>query len=191
MDQQNHLLQSDPYKFNTAFSHEPPHSYSLSGTYMVTAATQYKKYLFNSPAKLSLLQDILLEEAINLKWQLKAWAIFNNHYHFIGVSDDYPESLPVLIGNIHRKSATELNALDGMGGRRVWYQYWDTNITYRNSFLVRLNYVIQNPVKHGLVENAGDYQWCSAAWFEKFADKEYRKMVAEFKFDRLFVPDDF
>ena len=34
------------------------------------------------------------------------------------------------------------------------------------SYLARLNYVHQNPVKHGLVRVANQYRWCSAAWLE-------------------------
>jgi len=172
-----------------AYPHEPPHRYSLKGTYMVTAATLHKKHLFNTPEKVKLLHDIILEETLEKKWILKAWAVFNNHYHFIAQSSENPESLPALIKRLHSLSALRLNRLDGIKGRKVWHQYWDTNITYRNSYFARLNYVIQNPVKHALVSNAKDYQWCSASWFEKYADKEFRKMVLGYKFDQLKVPE--
>src|SRR6185295_13265442 len=41
--------------------------------------------------------------------------------------------------------------IDNATGRQVWYNFWDTKLTFENSYLARLNYVHQNPVKHGLV----------------------------------------
>jgi len=31
----------------------------------------------------------------------------------------------------------------------LWYEFWDTHLTFEKSWLARLNYVHQNPVKHG------------------------------------------
>jgi putative transposase len=31
------------------------------------------------------------------------------------------------------------------------YEFWDTRLTFEKSWFARLNYVHQNPVKHGLV----------------------------------------
>jgi putative transposase len=55
----------------------------------------------------------------------------------------------------------------------------------------RLNYVHQNPVKHGLVQVANQYPWCSASWFETNARSGFVQSVYSFKIDRLNVPDDF
>jgi len=55
----------------------------------------------------------------------------------------------------------------------------------------RLNYVHQNPVKHGLVLVANQYRWCSAGWLERTASPAMVKTVFRFKTDRLKVLDDF
>jgi putative transposase len=44
-----------------------------------------------------------------------------------------------------------VNGLDQSPERQVWYNYWDTLLTYQSSYLARLNYVHQNAVKHRLV----------------------------------------
>ena len=64
-------------------------------------------------------------------------------------------------------------------------------ITHQISFLARLKYVNDNPVRHGLVDVATEYRWCSAAWFEKSAVESLRKSVSRFKTDRLKIEDDF
>jgi len=54
-----------------------------------------------------------------------------------------------------------------------------------------LNYVHQNPVKHGLVPVANQYRWCSAAWFERTASTAQVKSIYRFKVDQVRVRDDF
>ncbi len=49
---------------------------------MVTGATLHKAHLFSTGEKLTLLEDNLLTLAKQHRWQLEAWAVFANHYHF-------------------------------------------------------------------------------------------------------------
>jgi putative transposase len=96
-----------------------------------------------------------------------------------------------MLGKLHMSTAKELNRLDGTPGRKVWFQYWDTQIIENRAYLARLNYVHHNPVKHGLVANAADYRWCSAAWFAENATPAFRATVESFKSDQVNVPDEF
>jgi len=73
----------------------------------------------------------------------------------------------------------------------VWFNFRETRLTYQKSYLARLNYVHQNPVRHGLVPVANQYPWCSAAWFERTASPAMVKSIYRFKTDRLQVPDAF
>jgi putative transposase len=158
---------------------------------MVTGATYQKELFFKEAIELDLLQDLLLKLAENYRWCLEAWAIFANHYHFIAQSPENPQSLRRFITHFHAMSAKMLNQLQNSPGRRVWYQYWDSRITFQNSYLARLNYVIQNPVKHKVVSCANQYKWCSASWFENNATPAYFKAVTSFKIDSINVIDDF
>ncbi len=173
--------------------HAPIHRLDGSGIFMVTSATLYKKHLFNSPVKLSLLESHLLKLAKDYAWQLEAWAVFPNHYHVVVRSqpETQPDSLPKLLKHLHNKTAIELNRLDGVTGRNVWYNFWDTKLTYEKSYLARLNYVHQNPVKHGLVAVASQYEWCSAAWFERMATPAQVKTIYSFQTDQVKVYDDY
>jgi putative transposase len=84
-----------------------------------------------------------------------------------------------------------LNCLDATPGRKVWYNYWESVITYDASYFARLNYVHQNPVKHGLAAVASQYRWCSAAWFERQSTAAQVAKIYHFKTDKLNVQDDF
>ena len=76
-------------------------------------------------------------------------------------------------------------------GRQVWFNYWDTQLTFEKSYLARLSYVHQNAVKHGLVRQAHEYRWCSAAWFERTATPAHVKTIYGFKTDRVKIEDDY
>lgn len=184
---------SDTHENFKAWPHAPLHRLDGSGVFMVTSATLYKKHLFSSPDKLTLLENTLLKLAQDYLWQLEAWAVFSNHYHVIIRSQPQTQSasLGKLLKHLHNLTAIELNRLDGVTGRNVWYNFWDTKLTYEKSYLARLNYVHQNPVKHGLVAVASQYQWCSAAWFERVATPAMVKTIYSFKTDQVKVYDDF
>ena len=96
-----------------------------------------------------------------------------------------------MLSHLHTTTAIELNQLDEVNGRRVWYNFWDTKLTYERSYLARLNYVHQNPVKHGLVPVANQYPWCSASWFERTASPAAIKTIYGFKIDKLRIEDDY
>lgn len=75
--------------------------------------------------------------------------------------------------------------------RKVWFQYWETRLTFEKSYLARLKYVHNNPVKHGLVRVATEYPWCSAAWFERTADRSFYRTITGLGIDKINVRDDY
>ena len=81
--------------------------------------------------------------------------------------------------------------MDGTLGRTVWYRCWDTKITSSSAHYARLAYVHRNPVKHGLVEDAVHYRWCSAKWLEEQGEPSFVNTIYSFKTDHVKVYDDF
>ena len=149
---------------------------------------------FRGAPRLRVLQRGLLTVAKKYGWQLEAWAVFANHYHFIAHSParaDDATSLSDMLSVLHVKTAEWINKLDKSPGRQVWFNFRETKLSNQRSYLARLNYVHQNAVKHGLVPVANQYPWCSAAWFERTASPATIKSIYRFKTDRVTVPDDF
>jgi len=140
---------------------------------------------------LQMLNDTLLQTTAAYGWQMQAWAVFSNHYHFIAKSPEDPTTLSRLIQRLHSQTARELNLRDAVPNRQVWFQYWDTCLTFEKSYYARLNYVHNNAVKHGLVQAAEKYAYCSASWFKATADLAFQKRVASFGYDRITIIDDF
>jgi putative transposase len=96
-----------------------------------------------------------------------------------------------MLKNLHSKTAGWVNQLDQAPGRRVWFNYWDTRLTFQKSYLARLHYTHQNAVKHGLVPVANQYPFCSSAWFERTATPAQVQTLYRVPIDRLQLPDDF
>jgi putative transposase len=178
----------------TPWPHAPTHELSLRGSYFVTATTYLKAHHFRGAERLGVLHRGLLTVARDFKWQLQAWAVFSNHYHFIAHSPrDAADasSLREMLSELHFKTAVWINGLEKTPGRDVWYNYRETRLSYQKSYLARLKYVHHNAVKHGLVVVANQYPWCSARWFERMSSPAIIKSIYAFKTDRLQVDDDF
>ncbi len=175
---------------NLPWPHAPTHLVDAKGAVMFTAAT-YKHFpRFNSRAKLDFLQLKLFEIAESHGISLQAWAIFPNHYHFIGhIERDI--RLGAFAKRLHASTATFVNKLDGVTGRQVWFQYWDSRLTFENSYYARLNYVHNNAVHHRIVKVAARYPWCSAGWFEREAQRPFRETIHRLRTDKINVYDPF
>lgn len=169
--------------------HSPLHRLAEGGAYMVTAATYTKRRLLQAPDRLTLVRDALFGLAEELGWLLQAWAILPDHYHFIAVSPEHSETLRALIKRLHASTAKAINEGDRAPGRRVWFQYWDSHLTYERSYSARLNYVHQNPVRHRIVRQAETYPWCSAAWFARTASPAFYRRIRSMPTDRLSILD--
>jgi putative transposase len=184
-------LEVVPVHLPTHSPHAPLHRLSEHGTYLVTAGTYQKEHHFAGPARLDYLHTQLLELAAEHGWQLEAWAVFSDHYHFVAHTSAQATDLKTFLKNLHGRTSHEVNQLDGVQGRPVWCKYRDTQLTFEKSYFARLNYVHQNPVKHGLVRVAKQYRWCSAAWFERTASRPMVHTIYRFKTDKVQVPDDY
>jgi putative transposase len=181
-------------ELKTPWPHAPLHQLASQGTYFVTASTCGKEHHFRGTERLQVLHRGLLTVTRDFGWHLEAWAVFSNHYHFVAHSP-YNEtdaaSLSSMLSMLHTKTSSWVNKLDGQIGRQTWFNFRETRLTYQKSYLARLNYVHQNPVKHRLVPVANQYPGCSAAWFERSASPAIVKSIYKFKTDGLQVSDDF
>jgi putative transposase len=171
--------------------HGPTHQLDAAGAYIITAGTYRRQAFFKSSERLAYLCETLLALAAQYEWKLEAWAVFPNHYHVVAISEEQRPELGRFIGHLHTVTAKEINRRDKTPGRKVWFQYWDSRITYQKSYLARLNYVHANAVKHGLVRLAEQYEWCSAGWFRRRAGRAFYQTVMEMPFEGIKVVDDF
>ena len=171
--------------------HSPVHQLTEAGAYIVTAGTYLKTPIFQGSQKLEYLCDTLLTLADKYRWNLQAWAVFPNHYHFVALSSEEAVSLARLVQHLHSVTAIQANRWQSTVGRRVWFQYWETQLTYAESYFARLSYVHRNAVHHGVAREPSLYPWCSAGWFQRRALTSFYKRIMAMKIDRVSVEDEF
>ena len=158
---------------------------------MVTAATYKHQHIFRGKEKLEVLQASLLDTLERDGFEALAWAVFPNHYHVIASNSKGERSISRRIQAVHKFTARQANNNDQTPGRTVWHNYFEKQLTFEKSFMVRLHYVHYNPVRHGLVSDAAMYPFCSAFWFEREAPKSYVETVRSFKDDSIAEMDEY
>ncbi|HEY5729244.1 MAG TPA: transposase [Anaerolineales bacterium] len=173
------------------YPHNPPHWFVSNAIYMVTGSTLYKKPFLDNEEKRANFLETLFERTKIWGWVLHAWAVMVNHYHFIAQSPENALSLKMLMQGLHSINAKFVNRMDGTPGRRIWYNYWDTCLQTETSYYMRMNYVLLNPMKHGLVENPDDYPFSSYRYFVENTELEFRTMVLSQPIDDLQIEDEF
>ncbi|MDZ4288565.1 MAG: transposase [Prosthecobacter sp.] len=173
--------------------HAPPHRLALKGTYFVTARTLRRERHFKDPERLTFVRDHLLHLAQRYGWQMEAWAVLANHYHFVAHSSPdqaTAESLRSFLKHLHADVTRQVNRWDGVEGRQIWHNYRETLLTFPESYYARLNYTHQNAVHHGLVGRASDYEWCSASGFETTCTRAWVDTIGSFKYDKIALDDE-
>ncbi|MDP8221523.1 MAG: transposase [Candidatus Stygibacter frigidus] len=171
------------------YQHNPPHLYCEGGKYFITGATYKHNRCFADDHTKEQLLNSIKKGFFDKGWILEDWVIMDDHYHLMVDSKENNEFLKTIMNSIHRFTATWLNKRDKLQGRKVWYNYWDSLITYESSYYARLNYLWYNPVKHGYCNYAENYKFGS--FRERYlADKNYMEdLKAVFPWDELDIYD--
>ena len=187
------------------YQHNPPHLFRSGAKYIITGATYEKKHWLKSDeAKQRLFKSITIGFS-HYGWTLEDWVILDNHYHLMGDAPEDATTLSLLIKDIHRFTAlwimknvecadhvgTELTRATHSKSKKIWHNYWDTCITYEKSYFARLNYIWYNPVKHGYVEDAGDWKFGSYYERLKAEREEMEKLQKKYPWNKFKVKDDF
>jgi putative transposase len=89
--------------------HGPAHWLFETGLYIITAGTYRKLPHLDSPARLDFFQNSLFQYATEFGWDLRAWAVLANHYHFVAASPTEARTLRKFLGKLHMKTARKLN----------------------------------------------------------------------------------
>ena len=144
--------------FKTA-PHNPPHLFVANALYMLTGSIYEKAHRMELSQRKAQWRDAFYEAARIYRWQIIAWVVLHNHYHAIVQSPDDADNLSKFINSYHKFTARKWNNEDGLNGRKVWWNYWDTCIRSESDYYNRLRYVFWNPVKHRLVERPEEYDF--------------------------------
>ncbi|TEU14815.1 MAG: hypothetical protein E3J21_14815 [Anaerolineales bacterium] len=144
--------------------HHPPHIYLDNTWYIITSATlNHAPFLASEQAK-TLVRDTLKTLVPRLNFALRAWVILNNHYHLL-LKTRRGKDPTHFFGQLHGSTSRQINLWDGATGRQMWHNYWDTCIRAEADLWARFNYVHNNPVKHGYVQQLEDWPFSSYHYY--------------------------
>jgi len=173
------------------YRHRPAHRFQPHGAYIVTAGIYGKRHILSASELKSAVCANMAALAEQYGWQLQAWSVWSNHYHFVALAPEDATTLKALTRTLHSQTAIAANRLHRTPGRRVWYQYWDSCIDSDRAYYERLKYVHLNPLKHGWEDEPEAYPFCSYGWFLDGAESATRKRVASAREENVQIYDDF
>jgi len=155
-----------------------------NGYYFVTFATVGWVDVFTRKRYVEILLDSLKFCQTNKGLRIHAWCIMSNHVHLV-ISAGFT-SLSDVMRDMKKFTARQIlqSITEDIESRREWmlyifryvgeknanneiYQFWQQDNKpielYSAKFIdQKINYVHENPVNAGIVENAQDYCWSSA-----------------------------
>lgn len=140
-------------------SHTPNHLLLDNATYFITSAIYQKRPLLKPEAVKQHLFTTIAACFQEKNWQLDHWVILDNHYHLL-VTSDKGEDMPKIFRKIHGLSAQFIQT-QAHCDLPVWWNYWDYCPRDEKDYFIRLNYLLNNPVKHRYVANLAYYPYSS------------------------------
>ena len=183
-------MQGEDYK---VYTHNPSHLFKSNAKYFITGATYLKKAFLVAESAKGKLLDSVKKGCEKYFWVLEDWVILDNHYHLMLNAPNSVSTLSKMFNEVHKFTAIWLkeNFLELKKEKRIFYNYWDSCITYEKSYFARLNYIYFNPLKHGYVKEANNYMWGSYRFRLKEEFDYLNKLKEKYPWNRVIVKDDF
>ena len=118
--------------------------------------------VFRDDADRQMYLQMLIEQARLCDLRFLAWCLMSNHVHLVLVPPKV-DSLARAIGEAHRRYTWRVNRREGTRGYLFQGRFFSCPLDERHG-LSAIRYVERNPVRAGLVAEAWDYPWSSAAF---------------------------
>lgn len=145
--------------------HAPPHPFREAGYFLLTAANYEHAHVMDSSERRTEFQQRLLIAFQEITAEVVAWVVLANHYHLLAGVQSL-DDVSAVLKHLHGATSFEWNKADGLQGkRRVWYKFADRMIRDDAHYYRAMNYIHFNPVKHGYVQHASDWQWSSLSLY--------------------------
>jgi putative transposase len=126
--------------------------------------------LLAAPAIASIVQDCLLFGDGEL-YALAAWCVMPTHVHVL-IELLEGASLPSTVQRWKSFTAHAINKATGRAGILWQREYFDRFMRSEQQFEWTVAYIERNPVTAGLVQNAEDWRFSSAAWRRTVAGED-------------------
>ena len=141
------------------------------GTYFFTVVTAERRPLLADPAAVELLRGAFRMVMRQFPFRIEAIVVLSDHLHTLWTLPEGDANYPVRWNRIKGRFTAGLPAAlrpEPSGARKrrgeqaVWQRrYWEHRIRDEADFERHVSYIHWNPVKHGLVQEPGEWPWSS------------------------------
>lgn len=144
--------------------HSPPHVDAPTTFRIITGTCLEHAHILSAPDRLTWFEQELLAHLRKQNLVCTAWVVLPNHYHILVKIDDIRD-FTRRQGQLHGRTSFAMNREDAQRGRRVWYRCQDRCMRSERHYYTTLNYIHNNPVKHGYVESWDEWPSSSLHWY--------------------------
>jgi putative transposase len=123
-----------------------------------------RQAIFSASADYEMLLSLLEEHAGKEGVAIHAYVLMTNHIHLLATPDT-AEGLPQMMQSIGRRYVRYFNTRQQRTGTLWEGRYKSTVVQADRHLLACMAYIDLNPVRAGLVEEAGAYPWSSHAHY--------------------------
>jgi putative transposase len=156
--------------------HGPPHLDAPGQHRIVTGTCFEHRGLLSNVERLQWFEEQLLATVEESATACAAWVVLPSHYHVLVLVDDMSD-FSRAVGRLHGRTSWEFNREDNSRGRRVWYRCEDRCMRSEGHYFTTLNYIHNNPLKHGYVTKWTDWPFSSVHWYLRAKGREWLEDV--------------
>ncbi len=138
----------------------PLRSRTGQGTYFITASTDDKRHILQSPGMAGLLLNVLLHYRDEGNYRLHEFVVMPNHFHLLITPEkvSLERALQLIKGGFSFRARKEL----GFQGE-VWQtSFYDHRVRDLAEYRKMRDYIHNNPVRRGLSDGPEAYPYSSA-----------------------------
>jgi putative transposase len=148
-------------------------SFVPGGTYFFTVVTYRRLPILVSKEARDILRKAYMDVIHRFPFTIDAICLLPDHLHCIWSLPEGDANYPVRWREIKRLFSKEYGSTVGTNEERnlsrqkreettIWQRrFWEHTIRDENDLQNHMDYIHYNPVKHGLVQRARDWQWSS------------------------------
>jgi putative transposase len=129
--------------------------------HITASCFEHRKVIGKTEKRLEEFESELLDLLNKTTEEVFAWAVLPNHYHVLIKSYDIKHIIKAM-GKLHGRKSYKWNGEDNSRGRQVWHNMLEHGIKSERHFWATMNYIHNNPVKHGYAEKWEDWKFSSA-----------------------------
>jgi putative transposase len=139
---------------------------------IVTGTCFEHRPVLSSPQRMQWFEEQLLSQLKDVAIPCAAWVVLPSHYHVLVRIGDM-RSFARGLGQLHGRTSFAFNQEDSSRGRKVWYRSEDRCMRSEAHYYTTLNYIHNNPVKHGCASKWTEWPYSSVHWYLEAKGREW------------------